>query len=107
MSLVTGNQLKAARILAEVDQQEVADAAKVNVNTIRNMEARGNQPITSSAVTVRNVQLVLEGWGVDFTNHGSPGVQMRDPSATPSASALSKPAPRKQAKRPKRKDKST
>jgi hypothetical protein len=77
------------------------------VNTIRNMEARGNQPITSGAVTVRNVQLVLEGWGVEFTNHGVPGVQMRDPSATPSASAASKTAARKQTTRAKRKDKST
>jgi DNA-binding XRE family transcriptional regulator len=40
MSLVTGNQLKAARALAGVDQQQVADAAEVNVSTIRNMEAR-------------------------------------------------------------------
>jgi transcriptional regulator with XRE-family HTH domain len=95
MSLVTGNQLKAARVLAEVDQQQVADAAKINVNTIRNMEARRNEPITSSAVTVRNVQLVLEAWGVEFTNHGGPGVRMRDPSAVPSAAAPSKAASRK------------
>jgi hypothetical protein len=98
MSLVTGNQLKAARALAEVDQHRVAEAAKINVNTIRNMEARGNQPITSSAVTVRNVQLVLEAWGVEFTNHGGPGVRMRDPSAVPTASGAAKPASRKQAK---------
>jgi hypothetical protein len=104
MSLVTGNQLKAARAFAEVDQQQVADAAKINVNTIRNMEARGNEPITSGAVTVRNVQLALEAWGVEFTNHGGPGVRMRDPT-TPAATA-SKPAARKQAKRTKRKGKS-
>jgi hypothetical protein len=98
MTLVTGNQLKAARVFAEVDQQQVADAAKINVNTIRNMEARGNQPITSSAVTVRNVQLVLESWGVEFTNHGGAGVRMRDPSAVPGAPAPSKVSSRKQAK---------
>ena len=61
MALATGNQLKAARALAGVDQQEVADNAGVNVNTIRNMEARGAKPITSSAVTVRNVQLAQHG----------------------------------------------
>ena len=55
--LTTGHQLKAARALAGVDQQQVADSAGVNVNTIRNMEARGAEPITSSAVTVRKVQL--------------------------------------------------
>jgi transcriptional regulator with XRE-family HTH domain len=90
MSLVTGNQLKAARVLAEVDQQQVADAANVNVNTIRNMEARGNEPITSSAVTVRKVQSVLEAWGVEFLDAGVPGVRRR-PDA-PVASAPSKPA---------------
>jgi transcriptional regulator with XRE-family HTH domain len=95
MPLVTGNQLRAARIFAGVDQQQVADAAKVNVNTIRNMEARGNEPITSSAVIVRAVQLVLEGWGVEFTNHTGPGVRLR-PGAKPPAK---KTAPAKKAKR--------
>ena len=63
--LVTGNQLKAARALAGVDEQRVADSAGVNVNTIRNMEAQGSKPITSSAVTVRRVQLALEALGTD------------------------------------------
>jgi transcriptional regulator with XRE-family HTH domain len=52
-----------------VDQQQVADSAGVNVNTIRNMEARGSKPITSSAVTVRRVQLALEALGIEFLNH--------------------------------------
>jgi transcriptional regulator with XRE-family HTH domain len=75
--LVTGNQLKAARALAGVDQQEVADSAGVNVNTIRNMEARGAKPITSSAVTVHRVQLALEALGIEFLDHGQPGVRLR------------------------------
>jgi len=74
---VTGNQLKAARALAGVDQQQVADSAGVNVNTIRNMEARGAKPITSSAVTVRTVQLALEALGIKFLNHAQPGVRLR------------------------------
>jgi transcriptional regulator with XRE-family HTH domain len=80
MALATGNQLKAARALAGVDQQEVADNAGVNVNTIRNMEARGAKPITSSAVTVRNVQLALEALGIEFLNHARPGVRLAIPS---------------------------
>jgi transcriptional regulator with XRE-family HTH domain len=76
MTLTTGNQLKAARALAGVDQQHVADSAKVNVNTIRNMEARGGEPITSSAVTIRRVQVALEALGVEFLNH-TPGVRLR------------------------------
>jgi transcriptional regulator with XRE-family HTH domain len=80
MTLTTGNQLKAARALAGVDQQQVADSAGVNVNTIRNMEARGAKPITSSAVTVRSVQLALEALGIEFLNHAQPGVRLSIPS---------------------------
>jgi hypothetical protein len=83
MTLVTGNQLKAARALAGVDQQQVADSARVNVNTIRNMEARGAQPITSSAVTVRNVQIALEALGIEFLNHAQPGVRLSIRSGPP------------------------
>jgi hypothetical protein len=80
MTLTTGNQLKAARALAGVDQQHVADSAGVNVNTIRNMEARGPEAITSGAVTVRNVQLALEALGIEFLNHARPGVRLSVPS---------------------------
>jgi len=76
MALTMGNQLKAARALAGVDQQQLADSAGVNVNTIRNMEARGAEPITSGAVTVRNVQLALEALGIEFLNHAQPGVRL-------------------------------
>jgi hypothetical protein len=75
--LITGNQLKAARALAGVDQLVLANAAKVAVNTIRNMESHGPDPITSGAVTVRNVQSALEAAGVEFTNGGQPGVRLR------------------------------
>jgi hypothetical protein len=80
MTLITGNQLKAARALVGVDQQQVADSAGVNVNTIRNMEARGAEPITSSAVTVHNVQVALEALGIEFLNHARPGVRLSVPS---------------------------
>jgi transcriptional regulator with XRE-family HTH domain len=80
MPLATGNQLKAARALAGVDQQQLADSAGVNVNTIRNMEARGAEPITSSAVTVRNVQVALEALGIEFLNHSRPGVRLSTPT---------------------------
>ena len=80
MALATGNQLKAARALAGVDQQQVSeDSAGVNVNTIRNMEARGAEPITSSAVTVRNVQVALEALRIEFLNHARPGVRLSNP----------------------------
>ena len=87
MTLVTGNQLKAARALAGVDQQQVADSAGVNVNTIRNMEARGAAPITSSVVTVRHVQVALEALGIEFLNHERPGVRLSSERAAEIAGA--------------------
>jgi DNA-binding XRE family transcriptional regulator len=74
--LTTGNQLKAARALAEMDQSALADAAGVNVNTIRNMEAKGGNILTSSMEVVRRVQVALEAAGVEFLNHGRPGVRL-------------------------------
>jgi transcriptional regulator with XRE-family HTH domain len=102
MTLATGNQLKAARALAEMDQGELASEAGVNVNTIRNMEARRGELITSGAVTVRNVQVVLEARGVEFLNHGQPGVRLRTSSGVPEpkhATTTRTPAQRKPRKR--------
>lgn len=75
--LTTGNQLKAARALIGVDQATVAAAASVNVNTIRNMEAAGASPISGRAQNVQAVQRALEGAGIEFLNHGQPGVRLR------------------------------
>jgi transcriptional regulator with XRE-family HTH domain len=79
--LATGNQLKAARALAGIDQKQLADAAGVNVNTVRYMEARGSGLITSGAVTIRKVQLALEGLGIEFLNHSHPGVRLNNSMA--------------------------
>ena len=62
--------------MAEMDQNALADAAGVNVNTIRNMEAKGSAILTSSVEVVRRVQMALEAAGVEFLNHGRPGVRL-------------------------------
>jgi transcriptional regulator with XRE-family HTH domain len=97
--LLIGNQLKAARALAGIEQQELAAAANVHVNTIRKMEAKAREEITSAADVLRRVQSALEAAGVEFTNGGQPGVRLRNPLATPAASpaSASKPAGRPQA----------
>lgn len=75
--LTTGNQLKAARALIGKEQKETADAAGVHVNTIRSMEAAGSAPIAGRAQNVQAVQRALEEAGVEFLNHGNPGVRLR------------------------------
>jgi transcriptional regulator with XRE-family HTH domain len=109
--LLIGNQLKAARALAEVEQQELADAASVHVNTIRKMEAKGRAEITSAADVLRRVQFALERFGIEFTNDGKPGVCVRsDVLASKAASrrqarpAGTRPVPKRGTTEVKRKE---
>ncbi|MBN9066721.1 MAG: hypothetical protein J0H60_09710 [Rhizobiales bacterium] len=74
--LTTGNQLKAARALIGIEQKDLAERAAVNVNTIRNMEASGSGGISGRAQNVQAVQRTLEAMGIEFLNHGNPGVRL-------------------------------
>lgn len=75
--LSTGNQLRAARSLVAMDQVTLADKSQVSANTIRAMESKGAAILTSGLDTVRAVQAALEAAGVEFLNHGRPGVRLR------------------------------
>jgi hypothetical protein len=74
--LTTGNQLKAARALIDMDQGTLAQRAGVNVHTIQNMEGQGAAVFNGGEDTVRRVQQVLEGAGVEFLGDGRPGVRL-------------------------------
>jgi transcriptional regulator with XRE-family HTH domain len=75
--LTTGNQLRAARALVDMDQTTLAMRAGLNVNTISAMEKRGPSVLTSGLDKIRAVIRVLEDAGVEFLNHGRPGVRLR------------------------------
>ena len=75
--LTTGNQLRAGRALVGMTQIRLAEATGLNANTIRDMEAKGESPLTSSYQTVLAVQRALEAAGVEFLNGGSPGVRLK------------------------------
>lgn len=75
--LSTGNQLKAARALAGMDQVELAKRAKISVTTVSNMEGVAGDILRSSFETVRAVQQALESAGIEFTNGDSPGVRLK------------------------------
>jgi DNA-binding XRE family transcriptional regulator len=74
--LTTGNQLKAARMLADVEQIELAEISGVSVSTIRAMEGQGGATLRNGMATVRRVQDALETRGIEFQNHGKPGVRL-------------------------------
>lgn len=75
--LATGNQLRAARSLIGMEQSELAERADVNVNTIRSMEKSGAEGIAGRGASIRAVQKALEAAGIEFLNHGQPGVRLR------------------------------
>jgi len=75
--LTTGNQLRAARALAGLDQGTLAELADVNINTISAMEKRGGETLTSGLDVVTRVAQALEARGIVFLNHGEPGVRLR------------------------------
>ena len=76
---ISGNQLKAARALAGMDQALLAERAKVGVNTIRNMEAAGENGIRARTDTLDAVVGALKAAGVIFVeeNGEGPGVRLR------------------------------
>jgi DNA-binding XRE family transcriptional regulator len=63
--------------LAEMDQASLAAAAGVSPNTISAMEKRGANMLTSGLDTIRSIMTALEAAGVEFLNHGQPGVRLR------------------------------
>jgi transcriptional regulator with XRE-family HTH domain len=85
---LTGNHLKAARALAELDQETLAKMAGVSVNTIRNMEAAGRGQIGGWASTRDKVQACLEASGIEFTNGSQPGVRLRKGASVPAGESV-------------------
>jgi transcriptional regulator with XRE-family HTH domain len=73
---LTGNHVKAARALLGIDQERLSELSGVSINTVRNCEASGDQPIAGYASTREKVQKALEALGIEFYNGGAPGVRL-------------------------------
>jgi transcriptional regulator with XRE-family HTH domain len=75
---VTGEQLRAARAMARIEQSDLAKVAKVSVDTIKRLE-RTIGPVSANVLTVNAVTQALEAVGVEFIeeNGGGPGVRLR------------------------------
>ena len=85
---ISGNQLKAARALAGLDQKALAERAGVGINTIRNFEAAGANSVRGRLDTLDAIIEALKSAGVIFVaeNGDGPGVRLR--KAKPAAIAL-------------------
>lgn len=73
---MTPSQCRAARALLDWSQQQLADAARVGVVTVRQFEASAAKPRNS---TLDVLYRALESAGVQFiaANGGGPGVRLR------------------------------
>jgi transcriptional regulator with XRE-family HTH domain len=82
-TVILAHQLKAARVLARLDQQELSNRSGVSVPTIKRMEAGGG-PIRGNYENVAAVVGVLETAGIEFIpeNGGGPGARLRTAATT-------------------------
>jgi transcriptional regulator with XRE-family HTH domain len=64
--MLSGNQIKAARILAGAGQAEIAAAAGITRQSLSRLEGSGPQPVVSRDATVAAVLAALGARGVMF-----------------------------------------
>lgn len=80
---VTGNQIKAARALAGMNQGELAKAADVGINTIRNFEGWNANIVRGRIDTLDKIRDAFREAGVELLDDGDVstggmGVRLRD-----------------------------
>ena len=67
---VTGNQIKAARALAGMNQEDLAKAADVGINTIRNFEGFGTEGVRGRIETMDAIRAAFRTAGVEMLEDG-------------------------------------
>jgi DNA-binding XRE family transcriptional regulator len=70
MSVITGRQIKCARLLAGVDQSTVALEADISRATLSRMEAAETEPVHCHSATLEAVLAALTRHGVMVTVRG-------------------------------------
>jgi transcriptional regulator with XRE-family HTH domain len=72
--LTTGAQLRAARALLRLEQEELARVANLSVQTIRRLEGRSGRINDARIGTLNDLTSAFAARGVTFTNGDRPGV---------------------------------
>jgi predicted transcriptional regulator len=68
--LPTGRQIKAGRVLAGLEQAELARLARVDASTLSRMEGSGNDPARGHTSNLQRVVDALERKGIVLTEEG-------------------------------------
>jgi transcriptional regulator with XRE-family HTH domain len=74
--MITVRHIKAARALLAWSQHDLARKSKVSISTIERLEAVDGELGGWPATATKIVQ-ALERAGIEFANHGEPGVRLR------------------------------
>jgi DNA-binding transcriptional regulator YiaG len=72
-SIVSGLQLKAARVMAGLTQAQLSTEAGFNPRAAKYWESRGEKPPTSVASTLLAIETVLRRYGVELFVSPTPG----------------------------------
>jgi len=76
-NIVSGCQLRAARVLAGLTQAELARAAGFHPRAVRYWEAKDSDPPTNVASTLESIEKALSRHGVILFSQPAPGVRLR------------------------------
>ena len=74
-NIVSGRQIRAARMLAGLTQAELARAAGCHPRSVRYWESKGNNSPTNVVSTLDSIEQALIGYGVILFSTPTPGVR--------------------------------
>ena len=75
-NIVSGRQIRAARILAGLTQADLARAIQCHPRSVRYWEHKGNSPPTNVASTLHDIEQALNRHGVVPFSTPTPGVRL-------------------------------
>jgi transcriptional regulator with XRE-family HTH domain len=75
-NIITGRQLRAARVLAGLTQRQLAQAVGVHERATRYWELKENKPPTSTASILEEIEAVLRNHGVIVFASPTPGARL-------------------------------
>ena len=75
-NIVSGRQIRAARMLAGLTQAELAREAGCHPRSVRYWESKGNNLPTNVVSTLDSIEQALIGYGVILFSTPTPGVRL-------------------------------
>ena len=79
MNIISGRQLRAARVLAGLTQRQLADAIGVHERAVRYWEAKEDRPPTSTLEFLMRMEAALRDHGVAVFSAPTPGARLATP----------------------------